>query len=209
MAKPKNIKHRDGFTFFKSYDDVMQNLNDKQFLLLMRTILDVQFLRVKYEKVKFNDNILDLLWSSMKYNISSQVDGYLANFSKNNNQFMGVYKESNDPLDGEGNDPWQEEQEQEQEQEKVKEKEEEKVVVFSFSLTRETSYENLSLEYREKLKEEIEKLNLSLSFIDFVDSLVAKGYKYKNFLMAYKTWCKKDFNTSKKTTNNSFGGWSE
>lgn len=80
---------------------------------------------------------------------------------------------------------------------------------FSFSLTRETSYENLSLEYREKLKEEIEKLNLSLSFIDFVDSLVAKGYKYKNFLMAYKTWCKKDFNTSKKTTNNSFGGWSE
>ena len=93
MSKPKNIKHRDGFTFFKSYDDVMQNLNDKQFLQLMRTILDVQFLRVKYENVKFNDNILDLLWSSMKYNIGSQVDKYLANFSKNNNQFMGVYDE--------------------------------------------------------------------------------------------------------------------
>lgn len=26
------------------------------------------------------------------------------------------------------------------------------------------------------------------------ESLMAKGYKYKNFLMAYKTWCKKDFN---------------
>ena len=203
MAKPKNIKHRDGFTFFKSYDDVMQNLNDKQFLLLMRTILDVQFLRVKYEKVKFNDNILDLLWSSMKYNISSQVDGYLANFSKNNNQFMGVYNETNGGLDGVHNDPLQEVQVKEEGKGKGKEQ------AFSFSLTRETSYENLSLEYREKLKEEIEKLNLSLSFIDFVDSLVAKGYKYKNFLMAYKTWCKKDFNTSKKTTNNSFGGWSE
>lgn len=203
MAKPKNIKHRDGFTFFKSYDDVMQNLNDKQFLLLMRTILDVQFLRVKYEKVKFNDNILDLLWSSMKYNISSQVDGYLANFSKNNNQFMGVYNETNGGLDGVHNDPLQEVQVKEEGKGKGKEQ------AFSFSLTRETSYENLSLEYREKLKEEIEKLNLSLSFIDFVDSLVAKGYKYKNFLMAYKTWCKKDFNTSKKTINNSFGGWSE
>ena len=60
MSKHKNIKHRDGFTFFKSYDDVMQNLNDKQFLLLMRTILDVQFLRVKYENVTIIAEIVDI-----------------------------------------------------------------------------------------------------------------------------------------------------
>ena len=208
MAKPKNIKHRDGFTFFKSYDDVMQNLNDKQFLQLMKTILDVQFLRVKYEKVKFNDSILDLLWSSMKYNISSQVDGYLANFSKNNNQFMGVYKESNDPLDGEGNDPWQEEQEQEQEQEqekgKVKEKEQIKEYLSEkdFTLSKLTSYDNLSATYKEKLEEflnryiedlELKILNANgnkktLQYEDFILSLEAKGYKYKNFISAYKTW---------------------
>ena len=208
MAKPKNIKHRDGFTFFKSYDDVMQNLNDKQFLQLMKTILDVQFLRVKYEKVKFNDSILDLLWSSMKYNISSQVDGYLANFSKNNNQFMGVYKESNDPLDGEGNDPWQEEQEQEQEQEqekgKVKEKEQIKEYLSEkdFTLLKLTSYDNLSATYKEKLEEflnryiedlELKILNANgnkktLQYEDFILSLEAKGYKYKNFISAYKTW---------------------
>lgn len=84
----------------------------------------------------------------------------------------------------------------------------EKEKVFSFSLKIESTYEKLSLEYKGRLKEEIEKLNLGLSFIDFVDSLIAKGYKYKNFLMAYKTWCKKDFNSSNKlNSNNAYGGW--
>ena len=67
---------------------------------------------------------------------------------------------------------------------------------FSFSLKKETQYENLSAEYKEKLKQEILKLKLTLSYEDFIDSLMAKGYKYKNFLLAYKTWCKKDFNKS-------------
>ena len=31
---------------------------------------------------------------------------------------------------------------------------------------------------------------------------MAKGYKYKNFLIAYKTWCKKDFNKDKTNSNN-------
>ena len=78
---------------------------------------------------------------------------------------------------------------------------------FSFSLSRETQYENVSSEYKDKLKEEIEKLNLSLSYEDFTDSLIAKGYKYKNFLLAYKTWCKKDFNKSKSSTTNSTDEW--
>ena len=78
---------------------------------------------------------------------------------------------------------------------------------FSFSLSKETQYENVSSEYKDKLKEEIEKLNLSLSYEDFTDSLIAKGYKYKNFLLAYKTWCKKDFNKSKSSTTNSTDEW--
>ena len=88
-------------------------------------------------------------------------------------------------------------------------KEKGNVKEFSFTLSKLTQYEKLSLEYREKLKEEINKLNLSLSFIDFVDSLVAKGYKYKNFLMAYKTWCKKDFNKDKTNSNNDDKEWSD
>ena len=73
---------------------------------------------------------------------------------------------------------------------------------FSFTLSKLTQYDNLSQEYKDKLKEEISKLNLSIAYDDFVDSLIAKGYKYKNFLIAYKTWCKKDFNKDKANSNN-------
>ena len=73
---------------------------------------------------------------------------------------------------------------------------------FSFILSKLTQYDNLSQEYKDKLKEEINKLNLSIAYDDFIDSLMAKGYKYKNFLIAYKTWCKKDFNKDKTNSNN-------
>lgn len=78
---------------------------------------------------------------------------------------------------------------------------------FSFSLSKLTQYENVSSEYKEKLKEEIEKLNLSLSYEDYVDSLIAKGYKYKNFLVAYNNWCKKDFNKNKSKQTNNTNEW--
>lgn len=195
------LPKRKAFNFYSSYDEAFEVLSEKNQIKLFKAIRDVQFFRIHINDIEFTETDLKFAWLIIKHSVESQVFGYCrANKVDYNNAIkdtLGVSLEDTIL------------QEQEQEQEKVKEKEEEKVVVFSFSLTRETSYENLSLEYREKLKEEIEKLNLSLSFIDFVDSLVAKGYKYKNFLMAYKTWCKKDFNTSKKTTNNSFGGWSE
>lgn len=79
---------------------------------------------------------------------------------------------------------------------------------FSFTLSKLTQYDNLSQEYKDNLKEEISKLNLSISYEDFIDSLVAKGYKYKNFLIAYKTWCKKDFNKDKTNSNNT-DEWTE
>ena len=73
---------------------------------------------------------------------------------------------------------------------------------FSFTLSKLIQYDNLSQEYKDKLKEEISKLNLSIAYEDFIDSLMAKGYKYKNFLIAYKNWCKKDFNKDKTNPNN-------
>jgi len=121
MSKQKNIKHRDGFTFFKSYDDVMQNLNDKQFTRLMRTLLDVQFLRIKYEEVIFNDQILDLVWSSLKYNISSQIEGYLINRNKNESLFLGVYDDKNGGSNGVFNSPSIEPSNEEQVQGQVQE----------------------------------------------------------------------------------------
>lgn len=69
---------------------------------------------------------------------------------------------------------------------------------FSFSLSKDTHYDNLSAEYKACLKAEIEALGLSLSHDDFVAALQSKSsYKYKNFVLAYKNWAKKDFNKPK------------
>ena len=71
-----------------------------------------------------------------------------------------------------------------------------------FTLSKLTSYDNLSAAYKEKLEEflnryiedlELKILNANgnkktLQYEDFILSLEAKGYKYKNFISAYKTW---------------------
>ena len=72
---------------------------------------------------------------------------------------------------------------------------------FSFSLSKDTHYDSLSAEYKANLKAEIESLGLRLSHDDFVTALQSKSsYKYKNFLLAYKNWAKKDFNKGTRTT---------
>lgn len=116
--KQRNLKQRDQFNFYKSFDDICLRLDDKKFAIFLRTILDVQFLRIKYSDVKFEDEILDLLWQSCKFNIEAQIDGYLANKNKNKDQFIGVYQNENGGSDGGSDSPCDEEQEQEEEQEK-------------------------------------------------------------------------------------------
>ena len=72
---------------------------------------------------------------------------------------------------------------------------------FSFTLKKDTHFDNLSDEYKNALKIEIEALGMGLPYQAFVEALQAKAsYKYKNFLLAYKNWAKKDFNKGARTT---------
>ena len=72
---------------------------------------------------------------------------------------------------------------------------------FTFSLSKDTHFDNLSDEYKNALKIEIEALGMGLPYQAFVEALQAKAsYKYKNFLLAYKNWAKKDFNKGTRTT---------
>ena len=72
---------------------------------------------------------------------------------------------------------------------------------FTFSLSKDTHFDNLSDEYKNALKIEIERLGMGLHYQAFVEALQAKAsYKYKNFLLAYKNWAKKDFNKGTRTT---------
>ena len=62
---------------------------------------------------------------------------------------------------------------------------------FSFSLGKETQYENLSQEYKTKLKAKCLLTDGNFGrYEDFITQLQAKGYKYKNFVMAYIAWDK-------------------
>ena len=72
---------------------------------------------------------------------------------------------------------------------------------FTFSLSKDTHFDNLSDEYKNALKIEIEALGMGLPYQAFVEALQAKAsYKYKNFLLAYKNWAKKDFNKGVRST---------
>jgi len=176
---------RSQFAFYKSFDDVYKDLNTKQKLEFIDTLLDVQFLRIKAEDVMFKDNILKHIWNAQKHSIQKSINGYLE--SQKNEKvkvpFLGIYDPLQIPSEG------VHQQEQEKEQEKEKEKEE--VKPFSFSLKKETQYSNLSEEYKTKLKSKCLLTDGNITrYENFILSLETKNYKYKDFSKAYMSWDK-------------------
>ena len=69
---------------------------------------------------------------------------------------------------------------------------------FSFSLSSTKQISNTSKEYQAKLKEYILSTNSKMTFEDFYDSCEMKGYKYKNFKLAFNNWNKKNDNNENK-----------
>lgn len=191
---------RQQFSFYKSFDDVYQDLNDKQRLEFMSILLDVQFLRIKIDDVTFKDNILKHIWNAQKHSIEKSIKGYLESQknSKIKEPFFGIYEEIaplHIPSEG------VHKEEQVKEEDKEKDKEEDK---FSFSLNKNTSLSNTSKEYQLKLKEYIFSNFRGLTYEDFYNSCEMKGYKYKNFKMAYDKWTK-DYKSNKSNNHEIFG----
>lgn len=84
---------RTQFTFYKSFDDVLEDMNNEQFVSYMRAILDVQFLRKRVDDVDFTDPLLKMAWKSQKHSIKTSIDGYLNSQKKENakDPYYGVY----------------------------------------------------------------------------------------------------------------------
>ena len=62
---------------------------------------------------------------------------------------------------------------------------------FNFSLSKQVQYSNLSEEYKTKLKAKCLLADGDIiRYEDFILQLEAKGYKYKNFYLAYLSWDK-------------------
>ncbi len=177
---------RQQFAFYKSFDDVYQDLSDKQKIEFMNTLLDVQFLRLKIEDVTFSDNILKHIWNAQKHSLDKSIRGYLESQKneKVKNPFIGCYDDSFLPLQSPSEGIHKEVKEEEEEKGKEEVKKE-----FSFTLNKLISFENLSTEYKRKLQEYINSC-IGMSYLEFESSCIMKNYKYKNFKMAYDKWGK-------------------
>ena len=61
---------------------------------------------------------------------------------------------------------------------------------FNFYLDKKLEYEELPIEYKEKLFLKCLLLDKANNYSDFIAKLKAGGYKYKNFVSAYQAWYK-------------------
>ena len=103
---------RSQFTFYKSFDDVLEDLNDKQIAEYIKAMLDVQFLRVRVDEVNFSDKLLSIIWKSQKHSIQTSINGYLDSQKREKvkDPYYGCYDPKFTPYKG----GTQQEQEQEQ-----------------------------------------------------------------------------------------------
>ncbi len=120
---------RNQFTFYKSFDDVIEDMSDKQIAEYIKTMLDVQFLRVKIDDVKFKDTLLNIVWKSQRHSIQTSIKGYIDSQKRESvkNPYLGIYDPSRNPYEGEAQQD--KEQEQVQDKEEGKGKEEEQLVI--------------------------------------------------------------------------------
>lgn len=203
---------RNQYTFYKSFDDVAQELNDIQLAKYVRTLNDVQFLRVKIDDVIFDDPILNIVWKSQKHSIETSIKGYLDSQKNKNvkNPYIGVYGDTDNPYEGVAKQGQVKEQEQgqvkEQEQVQLKERvqEDNKInpkmcielykdkISNDFTHVREqTSFNQLAL-----LKNDLDKIYNGI--LNFSNSNTGIIYTLPNFL---KDKIYMSFQEVKNTTN--------
>jgi len=72
----KQMKPRLAFNFYGSYREILDQLDDKQKVLFMTALLDVQFLEIHIDKIVFKDKMLSLAWKSIRHSVIKQLDGY-------------------------------------------------------------------------------------------------------------------------------------
>jgi uncharacterized phage protein (TIGR02220 family) len=150
---------RNQFTFYKSFDDVIEDMNDKQIAEYVKTMLDVQFLRIKIDDVKFEDKVLNMVWKSQRHSIQTSIKGYLDSQKRESvkNPYLGIYDNSCNPSEGVA----QQEKDKEEVQEKGKEQDKEEEQIKNIQIVIED--ENTSLAKRT---------------IDYLNKATNKSFKY-------------------------------
>ena len=163
---------RDGFIFYRSFYESAKALNDEDRLQLFDAIFEYALNNEETETKPMVNAFINLM--------KPQIDA-------NNRRYENGKKGGRPPIKKTETKP---NNNQSETKPKPKEKEKEKENnIFSFTLKKLSTFENLSLEYKANLNEYINSCS-GMSYKDFEESCIMKGYKYKNFKMAYDKWGK-------------------
>ena len=190
---------RQAFSFYKSFDDTFEALNDNQTLILFKTLRDVQFLRINIYDVKFEDNLLSVLWQSIKFSLEKSIKGYLDSQlnSKVKTPYFGCYypyKGNLEPL----HTPYEGVSQQCKEKEEVKEQfiiYKEKYKIYATNLFNDIFWvEAISRNHIKHSNKEISKktINKYLKlFLIHLDEVQEKHNNKKDFQYHFSNWLRK------------------
>jgi len=64
-------------SYFRSYHDVCDSLDDAQYATFNRTIMRVSFFQQNINSVQFKHKTLQILWLSIRHSLVSQIEGFL------------------------------------------------------------------------------------------------------------------------------------
>lgn len=150
-------EHKKKINYYKSFYDVSKKLNQKQFYEFNMAIYDVMFFEKDIESISFSDNIVELLWSSIKHSLTSSIEGYC---SKQNIDYKGLFNTLDKGVDkGVTNNANVKEKEKEKDKEKdnVKEKDNDNIkdIVAYLNLKANTNYKASSEKTRSLIKARI------------------------------------------------------
>ena len=73
----ENKKHKKAFSFYRSYFDILNMLNDKQYVEFSKAINNVLFFEIHIDDIKFKDATLGILWASIRHSLIQSIDGYI------------------------------------------------------------------------------------------------------------------------------------
>ena len=169
---------RDGFVFYRSFYEASKPLNKDDKLALYESIFEFGLNQNETKREPMVNAMFMLIKPQLEANNKRYENG------KNGGRPLKEKTETKPKHNQSITKTEPKEKEKEKEKEKVNDKEKK----FTYNLGVKTSYSNLSSLYKQKLKEDIELFNGKLSYDNFVLQLESKGYKYANFLSAYKNW---------------------
>ena len=108
------IPKKKAYNFYRSYYDILNMLNDKQYVEFSKAINSVMFFDAHIDSISFKDKTLSMLWVSVSHSIRQSVDGFL---SKNNLQYnQAISPPTEGAYQGACVDPCQQEEEKGEEQ---------------------------------------------------------------------------------------------